>query len=161
MLCIAILCIPASFLGIFTRREMQCIREYLLGTNAPWLLHSPTLMSSILLNLQSRARVQYSGARCYNENGQLILCPVSRIQLIIIGVVVGLFLLVSLFVYFLTRCSCNCRRRRNNVSVPYPADPEFQGSGPYMKLQQPWTPSTERLMEPPEKIHLANHPHHY
>ncbi|KAJ6558521.1 hypothetical protein DFH09DRAFT_1365172 [Mycena vulgaris] len=113
-------------------------------------------MASILLSLDSRS-IRYSGTRCYNERNQPIACPMSRTKFIIIAAIVGLFLLICLGIFLVTRCTCNCRRRRSSISPLYPSDPEFQPTGGYMQLPPP---STETLVEP-EKIHTATHPYHH
>ncbi|KAJ7497079.1 hypothetical protein FB451DRAFT_1386398 [Mycena latifolia] len=115
-------------------------------------------MTSTLISLVSR-KIRYSGNRCYNARNQPISCPMSRTNLIIIAVIVGIFLVTSLAIFLVTRCTCSCRRRRSTLPTLYRADPEFQQTGGYSQLITP-TPSMERLPEP-EKIHLATHPYHH
>ncbi|KAJ7690636.1 hypothetical protein B0H17DRAFT_1201484 [Mycena rosella] len=149
---------------------MQCWQlEWYLFASMFLALHSrapappaasyPTLNASIphAVNLRLRS-IRYSGTRCYNERNQPISCPMSRTNLIIIAVIVGFFVLGSLALYCLTRCTCRCRRRKSISTLDlYRADPEFQfqPGSQYLKL----APSSMETLVEPEKIHPATHPY--
>ncbi|KAJ7782905.1 hypothetical protein B0H16DRAFT_1447150 [Mycena metata] len=133
-------------------------------------------MSSILSHIQARS-IRFSGSRCYNQRNQQIACPLSRVELIAMAVLAGLFVF-WLLLYLLCRCGCSCRRRRANTIPLYPVDlegrpkPQLLYTAPkadvvrlplYNNTQ--FDASTATLVEP-EKSHPAVHqysynPHHY
>ncbi|KAJ7209604.1 hypothetical protein GGX14DRAFT_566103 [Mycena pura] len=116
-------------------------------------------MPSILQQLQSRGTIRYVGSRCYNQNYELITCPISLPKLIVIGVLIGLLLLICGTLFILSRCTCSCRRNRGDPASTLPAFPRATGGlAPYASLPESFR-STDTLVEP-EKIHPASHLYH-
>nr|GAT57743.1 predicted protein [Mycena chlorophos] len=114
-------------------------------------------MSSPIDTLQAR-RFHYIGTRCYNENLQLISCPISLVDLIVIGIIGGLLLLGFIVYLVLTRCNGGslCRRRSRRVETfPWPAFEEGRSRFAYATVPAA-SHSLDMLVEPP-KIHAAAH----
>ncbi|KAJ7039204.1 hypothetical protein C8F04DRAFT_1231713 [Mycena alexandri] len=129
-------------------------------------------MSSILHHIQART-IRFSGSRCFNDRNQQITCPLSRVDLIAMAVLAGLFLL-WLGLYLLCRCGCSCRRRRRanaitlcRVDVEASAKPQLLYTAPIQPdvvrvppYNAQFDASTVTLVEP-DKSHPATHPYSY
>ncbi|KAJ6497845.1 hypothetical protein C8R45DRAFT_141873 [Mycena sanguinolenta] len=86
---------------------------------------------------------------CFNQNGQAVACPITRGEVIGLGILIGILAILGL-VWCICKCGCNCscRRRRQKTYITTTRAPDLEAQAIVLPRYKQFESSAESLTPP-------------